>query len=63
MKQLIKSILAISAALFMGAACESVVDIPPSDLLSAEVIWSGDEAILVQYVIVLYWAVREKSTL
>lgn len=63
MKQLIKSILAISAALFMGAACESVVDIPPSDLLSAEVIWSGDEAILDQYVIGLYGAVREKSTL
>lgn len=63
MKKNIYILSAILTVLFMGSACESVVDIPPSDLLSAEVIWSGDTDILDQYVIGLYGAVREKSTL
>ena len=44
------------------AACDDVVNIPATDRLTQDAIWSGDEAILDQYVIGLYGAVREKST-
>ena len=45
------------------SSCDDVVNIPASDRLTQEAIWSGDKAILDQYVIGLYGAVREKSTL
>ena len=44
-------------------SCEDVVNIPASDRLTQDAIWAGDEAILDQYVIGLYGALREKSTL
>lgn len=53
-------VLAFSA---MAVSCKDVVDIPASDRLTQDVIWSGDNAILDQYVIGLYGALREKSTL
>lgn len=57
-------ILLTGLALAMSAvSCRDVVDIPASDRLTQDVIWSGDQAVLDQYVIGLYGALREKSTL
>lgn len=57
-------------ALFTGVflticavSCKDVVDIPASNLVTQDVIWSGDESVLDQYVIGLYSALREKSTI
>ena len=60
-----KRYLLLLPLVFVAAftACDDVVNIQPSDRVSSEVIWSGNEAILDQYVIGLYGAVREKSTL
>ncbi len=52
-----------AAAALLLSACDDVVNIPATDRLGENAIWSGDEAILDQYVIGLYGAVREKSTL
>ncbi len=59
----IKLIVCAGAAALLAASCKDVVDIPATDRLTQDVIWSGDQAILDQYVIGLYGAVREKSTL
>ena len=55
-------ITAISASCGLLSSCSDVVDIPASDRLTQDIIWAGDQAVLDQYVIGLYGAVREKST-
>ena len=62
MKKSVIRISIIAAMLLSFAACDDVVNIPATDRLTQDAIWSGDEAILDQYVIGLYGAVREKST-
>ncbi|MBR1873045.1 MAG: RagB/SusD family nutrient uptake outer membrane protein [Bacteroidales bacterium] len=62
-KNIINMFLCAGFAVCAAVSCKDVVDIPASDRLTQDVIWSGDEAILDQYVIGLYGAVREKSTL
>lgn len=62
-KSIIKLIICAGAAAVTALSCKDVVDIPATDRITQEAIWSGDQAILDQYVIGLYGAVREKSTL
>ena len=62
MKKIICKLI-VPAVLTLGAvSCNDVVNIPSSSKLTQDVIWAGDQAILDQYVIGLYGALREKST-
>ena len=63
MKNRILRIFPLAGLLLCLAACDDVVNIPATDRLTQDAIWSGSESILDQYVIGLYGAVREKSTL
>lgn len=56
-------ILSLAGLLGCLTSCDDVVNIPATDRLTQDAIWSGDQAILDQYVIGLYGAVREKSTI
>lgn len=55
-------ILSLAGLMACFSSCDDVVNIPATDRLTQDAIWSGSEAILDQYVIGLYGAVREKST-
>ncbi|MBO4605912.1 MAG: RagB/SusD family nutrient uptake outer membrane protein [Bacteroidales bacterium] len=63
MKNKIFRLFPLAGILLSLVACNDVIDIPATDRLDQNAIWSGSEAILDQYVIGLYGAVREKSTL
>ena len=62
MKKYITVILSGVIMTFCSLSCSDVVDIPSSKLVTQDAIWSGDESVLDQYVIGLYSALREKST-
>ena len=63
MKKFFKYSISIAAAALCLYSCDDVVNIPATDRLTQDAIWSGSEAVLDQYVIGLYGAVREKSTI
>ena len=62
MKKYIHILFASISVSVFCVSCNDVVDIPPSDLVTQDVIWSGKESVLDQYVIGLYGALLEKST-
>lgn len=63
MKKILNRLFPLAGLVLCLAACDDVINIPATDSITDDAIWSGSEPILDQYVIGLYGAVREKSTL